>query len=288
MTDLKHIIQNRQFIRLFRQSAMPKRHLQKEFMQLHSNSQIAEPLWLTFRDDPADSEYPRHGHAWGEFIYAFNGIMEVHINQIEYLTPPPYGIWLPPNLVHSGINRTDVSHGTLYVHESLCEKLPQQAGILLTPPLVSALFEHLRMSKMQSEQAEYQRLLHVLLDQLHDAPLLKSYLPTSDHPALVKIFYYLQQHLADQSSLNHFAKMVNMSERTLARLCQNEIGMSLNEWRQRLKITKAMSLLAEDKTIENIALDLGYANSSAFINMFKRWMFITPDQFRKSHTTSAN
>jgi AraC-like DNA-binding protein len=35
------------------------------------------------------------------------------------------------------------------------------------------------------------------------------------------------------------------------------------------------------KKVESIALDLGYANASAFINMFKRWMVYTPDQFRK-------
>lgn len=51
--------------------------------------------------------------------------------------------------------------------------------------------------------------------------------------------------------------------------------MSLHEWRQRLKVMKAMSLLNQGYTIESIALDLGYASSSAFIYMFKRWMNYT-------------
>ncbi len=72
-----------------------------------------------------------------------------------------------------------------------------------------------------------------------------------------------------------------MTERTLARLSQKELGMSLHEWRQRLKVIKAMSLLNRGDTVESIAFDLGYANSSAFINMFKRWMHLSPDQFRK-------
>lgn len=66
--------------------------------QLPTNDDIARTLWISFRDDPALSAYPAHGHAWGEFIYAFNGVMEVHIDQVDYITPPPYGIWLPPNL----------------------------------------------------------------------------------------------------------------------------------------------------------------------------------------------
>jgi len=63
--------------------------------------------------------------------------------------------------------------------------------------------------------------------------------------------------------------------------------MSLHEWRQRLKVMKALSLLNQGKTIESIALDLGYASSSAFIFMFKRWMNLTPDQFRKLHQGTA-
>ena len=76
--------------------------------------------------------------------------------------------------------------------------------------------------------------------------------------------------LFDQSNLAVLAQKMNMTERTLARLCQKELNMSLHEWRQRLKVIKAMSLLNRGDTVESIAFDLGYANSSAFINMFKK------------------
>ena len=95
------------------------------------------------------------------------------------------------------------------------------------------------------------------------------------------ILDFLHLHPADNSSLQQLAVQHNMTERTLARYSQKELGMSLNEWRQRLKVMKAMSMLTEGKKVESIALDLGYANASAFINMFKRWMVYTPDQFRK-------
>lgn len=251
------------------------------FKQLQTNDHIIAPLWINFRDDPADSIYPVHGHAWGEFVYAFKGIMEVNIANIDYITPPPYGIWLPPNLQHSGLNRTEVSHGTLYIHETLCEKLPKQAGIMLTTPLVSALLHQLKDHPKDITDPAHMRLLYVLLDQLIDAELISTYLPHSNHSGLKQILGYLHQNPSDHSSLQQLAQISNMTERTLARLSQKELGMSLNEWRQRLKVMKAMSMLNEGKKIESIALDLGYANASAFINMFKRWMNLTPDQFRK-------
>lgn len=264
-----------------------KAHLETASLkQLPTNDLIQAPLWMSFRNDPALSVYPVHGHAWGEFVYAFNGVMEVNIDHVDYITPPPYGIWLPPNLEHSGLNRTAVSHGTLYIHESLCHQLPKQAGILLSSPLVTALFTHLRVlhdnPELDENSVEYQRLLHVLLDQLHQANLVSSYLPHSEHPALKQILDFLHQHPADQSTLDELAQRINMTERTLARYCQKELGMSLHEWRQRLKVTKAMTMLNSGQKVDSIALELGYANASAFINMFKKWMLCTPDQFRKS------
>lgn len=252
-----------------------------KFKQLKTNDEIVAPLWINFRNDPAQSIYPVHDHAWGEFVYSFNGVLEVNIANIDYITPPPYGIWLPPNLEHSGLNRTAVSHGTLYIHESLCEQLPKHAGIMLTTPLVSALLHQLRDYPQDINDPAHLRLLNVLLDQLINAELIRTYLPHSNHLGLKQILDYLHQNPADHSSLDQLAQMSNMTERTLARYSQKELGMSIHEWRQRLKVMKAMSMLNEGKKVESIALDLGYANATAFINMFKRWMNLTPDQFRK-------
>ena len=152
---------------------------------------------------------------------------------------------------------------------------------MLSSPLVSAIFKHLRQHSLPDDAPEHMRLLYVLLDQLHHAELVSSYLPHSEHPTLKSILDFLHLHPADNSSLQQLAVQHNMTERTLARYSQKELGMSLNEWRQRLKVMKAMSMLTEGKKVESIALDLGYANASAFINMFKRWMVYTPDQFRK-------
>lgn len=233
----------------------------QDFQKIPVINDIPAPLWLRVRDAPAETIYPEHAHAWGEFIYAFDGVLEVNIEQIHYLTPPPYGIWLPPHMQHSGINRNDVTYCTLYVHESLCQQMPQQTGILLTAPLVPSLLEHIRSHHLPDHDPEYLRLLQVLLDCLTHAELVGSYLPTTQHPALAQILNHLHEHPADDSTLEELAKMINMTERTLARYSQKELGMSLHEWRQRLKVMKAMSMLNKGKTIESIALDLGYARA---------------------------
>ena len=254
---------------------------EKNLQHLPTHDYITQHLWLSFREAPALSIYPQHDHAWAEFIYTFNGVMEINIEKIDYMIPPPYGLWLPAHTSHSGLNRTAVSHATLYIHESLTYHLPKEAGILLTSNLVSSVLLHLKQQPYAENAPEYLRLLHVLFDQLHHAEMIKNYLPHTEQPQLKAILDYLYQHPNDNSNLNILAQQQHMTERTLARYCQKELGMSLHEWRQRLKIIKAMSLLKNGDKVEHIAYELGYANASAFIAMFKRWMGTTPDQFRQ-------
>lgn len=43
----------------------------------------------------------------------------------------------------------------------------------------------------------------------------------------------------------------------MMRRCQRDLGMSFAQWRQRLRVVAAMSLLEQGQTVESIAFDLG-------------------------------
>ncbi|MFC6671466.1 helix-turn-helix domain-containing protein [Marinobacterium aestuariivivens] len=84
-----------------------------------------------------------------------------------------------------------------------------------------------------------------------------------------------------QPLLAELAQSVHSTERTLLRRCQRDLGMSLAEWRQRLRVVRAMPRLEAGDTVENIAHDLGYSTASSFIAMFRRLMGVTPDDYRR-------
>lgn len=81
--------------------------------------------------------------------------------------------------------------------------------------------------------------------------------------------------------MGELAKAVHVTERTLLRRAQRDLGMTLTEWRQRLKVVKAMPMLESGAKVEAIAMDLGYASASAFIAMFRRLTGQTPDEYRR-------
>ncbi|HVL76296.1 MAG TPA: helix-turn-helix transcriptional regulator [Noviherbaspirillum sp.] len=240
------------------------------------------PIVFRAASIPADGAYPVHRHTWGEFVYSFSGVIEVRIGARQYLAPPQYGIWLPPDVEHQGLNRYEACHSSLYVAATLCEGLPHEACALTVSPLVRAMLEHLREHPPQwPHSAQDGRLLQVVVDQLGSAARAGSYLPTTEDPLLGAVLAMLEADPGDTRSVAQLAQAVHTTERTLVRRCQRELGMSLSEWRQRLRVVKAMPLLEAGEKIEAIALDLGYGSASAFIAMFRRLMGVTPDEYRR-------
>ena len=152
----------------------------------------------------------------------------------------------------------------------------------MVSPLVRALLEHLRDAPCGPvPTAEEGRLMQVLLDQLAVAPCSNSYLPHSSDALLGPVCCALEADPGDNRTLGELAAAAHTTERTLARRCQRDLGMNLAEWRQRLRVVRALPLLEQGHKVEAIALDLGYGSASAFIAMFRRLMGVTPDEYRK-------
>jgi AraC-like DNA-binding protein len=81
--------------------------------------------------------------------------------------------------------------------------------------------------------------------------------------------------------LVEWANQVHVSERTLARQCIRELGMSFGDWRQRLRFLTAIEALEGRRSVQEIGFDMGYSSASAFISMFQRLAGCSPEQYRR-------
>jgi len=244
----------------------------------------ALPEQIVFRaaDMPADSEYPKHAHDWGEFVYSYRGVMEVKIGGQHYLAPSQYGLWLPPRIEHQGLNRYEASHCSLYVSTPYTEHLPKVPCALEITPLTRSILEHLKAHPLSVPYSDAEtRLLRVLVDQLISANCAGSYLPGSADPILGPILDFIERNPGNNDPLAELAGRFNTIERTVMRRARRDLGMPLSEWRQRVRVVEAMKQLDAGLKVESIGLDLGYASASAFIAMFKKRTGMTPDEYRR-------
>jgi AraC-like DNA-binding protein len=222
-----------------------------------------------------------HSVPWGELNFALNGVLDLEINQKHYTSPPQYAIWIPPHHQHSAYSSNATLYVTLLVDSSYCEKLPKDVKLIEISPILLSIVHDFIQRKISHQKSEAdQRLAHVLIDQIQQSNCYNHYLPWSHHPKLEPILQQFQQDPASLITLQQCAALVNLSERHLLRLSQQELYMSLNEWKNRAKLLMALNQLDQQHSVQQIASHLGYQSSSAFISMFQRMTGKTPQQMR--------
>lgn len=241
---------------------------------------LPAPVFFRMERMPSNATYPSLTHRWGEFVYSFSGITQVTAGEQHVLAPPHLGLWIPAGTEHVGFNDEEAVHCSIYIRRRLCSRMPKQLCAVIVSPLVRAILEHLRDPPPGVDEAPGRaRLLRVLVDQLSTCATTGSYVPHTADAELDAVLSALRSKPSDNRSLGELAKAFHLSERTLIRRCERELGMSLTEWRQRLRLVNALPLLRAGRSVESIAVELGYATSSSFIAMFRRLIGTSPRRF---------
>jgi AraC-like DNA-binding protein len=79
------------------------------------------------------------------------------------------------------------------------------------------------------------------------------------------------------------ATQLEISEKTLNRICKNVTGMNVGSYVQQLRLENAASLLRNtNQPVYQISETSGYNTLSAFYKAFKRVYKLSPTQYRES------
>ncbi|QMV51038.1 AraC family transcriptional regulator [Ewingella americana] len=241
------------------------------------------PNTLLFRGETIlpNSEYVCHSHPWSQLITIKSGVMAMKVEGARYLAPREFAIWIPAGVKHSSYNRRATRFCAIDIAPEWDDGLPQKPCLLTLTPIFNAIANDFALRKLAEPQSDRDmRMALVLLDQICQAPRQNTYLPTSDNKLLSQVLNALEKNPADNTSLAEWAARVYTTERTLSRRCQQDLGMGFAEWRQRLRFLHSISLLEQGKTVQDVALEVGYSSSSAFIAMFQQISGTTPQRFR--------
>lgn len=109
----------------------------------------------------------------------------------------------------------------------------------------------------------------------------KSFAPNT-FKIISNVCLYLQMNCKNQISLSTLAEEFKLSPFYLSRKFKKITKCSIPQYLNKIRILISKELLkTTDLTITEIALEVGYANSSNFTRVFKNHLNITPQQYRK-------
>lgn len=95
--------------------------------------------------------------------------------------------------------------------------------------------------------------------------------------------YFEKRYMHEDFCLNKAADDLNMNRNYLSKIIKEKTGESFSDYlnKKRIALAKEM-LMVKNKTIEDIAKEVGYNYSYYFIKIFKNMEGITPGQYRNS------
>ena len=93
---------------------------------------------------------------------------------------------------------------------------------------------------------------------------------------------YLNEHYAENLSLDKISEHFFISKSNLSHYFKRETGLSPIQYIMQRRIGEAQSLLVEtSQPIQEIEFRLGFNDSAHFSKMFKKYVGVTPNEYRK-------
>ncbi len=98
------------------------------------------------------------------------------------------------------------------------------------------------------------------------------------------IFRYIYSHLQEKITLERLSKLFFMSESTIYKHLQLNVGFTFNELLNEMRISKSLDLLMySDLSLQEISETVGYTDASHFIRSFVHKHGVTPKEYRKAY-----
>ena len=242
---------------------------------------LPKALFLRSQNMAAREIFPAQTHRWNQFVYATSGTLVVTVVDSWYVITPEQAIWVPTGVLHTTGALNGAEFRNLYVADIPGLGMPDRCVVYSVSGLLRALIVELELASQREEPEPYIDKVHELVfEQLRRLPEQDFHLPWPRSPQLHKVCEWLYAHPADARSLDDWGRVLGSSGRTLARRFEKEVGITLRAWRHRLRLFLALEWLCAGRNVTDVALDLGYASTSAFTYMFRQEMGCPPSGWR--------
>lgn len=256
------------------------------------------PVRVRPRSMAADTHLEPHAHAWAQLAYCATGVVQVTAEQtrpdqaqadeITCIIPPSRAVWIAPGARHHITVREAAELRILYIDASATPQGWQGCRVMVVSPLLRELIHSLDAGTGQPlPEARMQWLSALVLDEIAHADIQALGVPMP-HPdtgdkRLRALCEAVLRAPAERATLAEWAASVGASERTVARLFRDELGLSYQQWRQQAVLAHALPLLTRGQPVSTVATASGYASDSAFSAMFKAAMGQPPSYFQNKN-----
>jgi AraC family L-rhamnose operon regulatory protein RhaS len=262
----------------------------EEFFK-HSDSAVCTEV----RAPQAD--YPEHSHDFHELIIVTKGAGQHILNDTPTNLAQNYICYITPSDRHmyeqvENLHLTNIlfKKNRLSYSPILKNFLPNESSDskswFITNQTMSKVEQILQQldNESRSNTVESRLMMEVLFQHLVveiSRGRLTSQSNDVNDNIILKVIDWLQRNYSEDVCINEISDKFKISSRSLSRKIKQVTNLSFNNYVHRVRINNAMDLLqSTDKSITDIAFEVGYKDSNYFSTKFKRFTKKTPSQYR--------
>ncbi len=242
-------------------------------------------------------------YSWADYhiLYIVEGSGYATIGGEKYKMSAGTMLFFHPwQLREYGMHRNKDSRSYyLHFNGSVCEELMKSLrldggnifniGISLT--LTRLLDDLINEFRLKSEHYEYMchsyllAILTLISRKCSDTPRSSS----ETKKRVIEICRYIYENCGSIGSVGELANMTHLSESRFSHLFSKTVGVSPQSYLLRAKIDMSKELLANtDLSVGQIAANVGFKDQNYFSRAFKRFVSVSPTEYRQYFTESAS
>jgi AraC-like DNA-binding protein len=203
--------------------------------------------------------------------------MEILAGQNLWLTPPHLAVWIPAGTRHRIRIPGAVSMRTLYLRRGLLSEAPESCTVLHVSPLFRELvLEVVRIGQLRRRNHLHCALRDLILSQLRNASPVPMFVRLPEDSRALGVAEAFLANQSDAPSLDALCRRVGVGVRTIQRIFRREVGMSFEFWRRQVRLMKGIELLVAGRSVKMAAAEVGYRQPSAFVELFRQTLGMTP------------
>ena len=263
-------------------------------LPLHNLNSGESPLFIRAISHSNEYDFTqKHRHNYFEIIFFEKGGGKQLIDFQEYAVTDFTCYLIHPNQIHL-LNRAPGSHGKLIqfraesvMSPSLLSKLRERIwggfGGVVFEESQELYSQMIAILTQFDENAETERNLHLLQVLLFDllANSKKETSSASTDSAFNRFLQMIDLHFVEQHSVQFYLGALNISEKKLATLSKQHMGMSsLQVIHHRLVLEAKRLLLFGEESQKEIAYSLGFDSPASFSAFIKKKTGCTPSDLQ--------
>jgi len=219
-----------------------------------------------------------HSHHYSQLVMPLKGVINIELDGFQGKVSPGECVIIHSNVVH----HFTAEENARFVVADL-NTLPQNLQQSEVPvfSISDSLNRYLGFIEQQLQQQVNQQL-----EQL----MLQTFLLLLEQQTLIRQLdnriraaqFYLTEHLADDLSIDHLAKIACLSPTQFKKLFRQQMSMTVMQYLRQQRMERARALLVNtDCPVQLVAEQVGYLDASAFSRRFSEYFGLKPSEMTR-------